>query len=258
MKPSIIVTAALLTAFSLTTPAKAADTEQIRQLLATKQCQGCDLTDAGLVMANLAGANLRGADLTHANLSRANLTGADLTGAKLTGASLFGANLSGAKLNGTDLSGADLRQSYLNDADMTGAKVGGASVLGAVGITSQIATVDDFYRLGMADGQRGNHQEAIEYFNQALSLNPNYAPAYMARGVARYELSDRNGALRDAQQAAALFLAQGNTAGQQTAQAFIKELQTPPKETIYKGKPNFVDFVSGVASFLLQFVKLPF
>ena len=254
MKPLILATAALLTTISIATPAKAEKSEHTRQLLATKQCQSCDLSDAGLVLADLSGANLRGADLSRANLSRANLTGADLSGAKLSGASLFGANLNGTNFRGADLSGADMRETYLLNADVSGANLSGASMLGAVGIPSQVGTAEDFYKLGMADGQKGNHQRAIDYFNQAISLNPKYADAYFARSVARYQSLDRTGAIQDAQQSAKLFLSQGDSNGLLTAQAFVKELQTPlDTARVSKGKPNFVDFMSNVLSLALQF-----
>lgn len=55
----------------------------IQQLLATKQCQGCNLQQANLANVDLKGANLQGADLSGANLSGANLTGANIQGAIL-------------------------------------------------------------------------------------------------------------------------------------------------------------------------------
>ena len=59
-------------------PVIAENLEHTQQLLATKQCPSCDLSGAGLVLADLAGANLQGANLARANLSRADLSGADL------------------------------------------------------------------------------------------------------------------------------------------------------------------------------------
>lgn len=251
MKSRIIATATLLTTIYLASPAMAASSESIRQLLATKQCQGCDLSGAGLVMANLSGADLSGANLSGANLSRANLSGANLNGANLSGSALFGANLSGAKLSDADLSGADLRDTYLANIDISNANLNGTVLQGAIAIPAQVVSVEDYYNWGMAQGQKGDPKGAIAYFNQALSINPKYAPAYMARGAARYQLFDRAGAVQDAKQAESLFLAQRNTKGQQTAQAFIKELQTPPKENISKGKPDFLNLVGGLLQLFL-------
>lgn len=247
MKFSILATATtLLTTICLTNTAVAANSEHTRQLLATKQCQGCDLSGEGLVLANLSGANLSGANLSGANLSRANLSGADLSGANLSGASLFGANLSGANLSSSNLGGADLRDTYLANANVANAEMSGTLLQGAVGIPAGVAKLEDYYNWGMAQGQKGDPKGAIAYFNQALSIDPKYAPAYMARSAARYQLLDRAGAIQDAQRAEKLFLTQRNTRGQQIAQAFIKEMQTPPKENISKGKPNFLNFLGGL------------
>ncbi|MBU7584624.1 MAG: pentapeptide repeat-containing protein [Nostoc sp. TH1S01] len=256
MKSPILATMIFVATISLASTAQAANSEHLRQLLATKQCQNCDLTGAGLVLADLSGANLSGANLTGANLSRANLTGADLRGANLSGAGLFGANLTEAKFNGANLAGADLRNTYLGNTVFTNAYLQGVNFQGAIGIPLQIATPEEFYAWGIAEGQKGNHQQAISYFSQAIAAKPEYAGAYLARGIAKYQLFDRQGAFADAQIAEKLFANQQNGDGSQTAQAFIKELQTPYKENVTTGKPSFFDFVGSVGSILLQF--LPF
>jgi uncharacterized protein YjbI with pentapeptide repeats len=83
----------------------AANPDQIQQLMKTRECPGCDLTDATLMGAGLPGADLTGANLSNANLYGANLQGANLTGAVFNGANLKLANLAGA--TGADLSGAE-------------------------------------------------------------------------------------------------------------------------------------------------------
>jgi len=256
MKSPILATTALITTISITTTAQAANPDHIRQLLQTKQCPNCDLSGAGLVMADLSGANLNGANLAGVNLSRAKLSGADLRGANLSGAGLFDVYLSSAQLGGANLAGADLRDSYLFNADFTNAVINGTNFQGAVGIPSQIAKAEDFYAWGVAAAEKGNLQQAIEYFNQAISLQPEYAGAYLARGIVKYQLFNRNGAIEDAQIAAKLFTNQNNTTGLQTAQALIKQIQTPQTTRVSPGKSSFMDFVSGLASMLLQF--LPF
>lgn len=256
MKSQILALATFLTTINLTAIAQAANFEQVRQLLTTKQCQNCDLTGAGLVMADLSGANLSGANLTGANLSRANLSGADLRGANLSGAGLFGVNLSEAKLSGANLAGADLRNTYLVNAEFNSVYLNGANLQGAIGIPLQIAQPEEFYAWGIAAAEKGNHQQAINYFNQAIAAKPGYAGAYFARGVARYQLFDRQHALQDAQIAEKLFTAQKNDPGIQISQAFIKELQTPHTEKVKPSKPSFFNFLGSLGSFLLQF--LPF
>jgi uncharacterized protein YjbI with pentapeptide repeats len=72
----VLIGAALLALLGAS-PALAENPAQVRQLLTTRICPGCDLRGA-----NLSGANLSSANLTGANLSDANLTGANLTGAR--------------------------------------------------------------------------------------------------------------------------------------------------------------------------------
>ncbi|MFH7029175.1 MAG: pentapeptide repeat-containing protein [Heteroscytonema crispum UTEX LB 1556] len=253
MKSQILATAAFLTTISVATTAQAANYEDVRQLLATKQCHNCDLSGAGLVMADLSGADLSGANLAGANLSRANLSGADLRGANLSSAGLFGVNLSGAKLGGANLLGADLRNTYLVNAEFSGVNLNGTNLQGAVGIPLQIAKPEEFYAWGVAEAQKGNQQQAIDYFNQAIAAKADYAGAYLARGVARYQIFERQGAFQDAQIAENLFKNQSNGDGMLTAQAFIKELQSPQTAKVSTGKPSFMDFVGGLGSLLLQF-----
>jgi uncharacterized protein YjbI with pentapeptide repeats len=254
----VVIAATVLTTISLAHPALSESIAHTRQLLATKQCQSCDLSGAGLVLANLTGANLSGANLSGANLSRANLSGADLTGANLVGASLYGANLTGAKLAGAQLNGADFRDAYLYNVSFGDADVNVAHLQGAIGIPTAAAKAEDFYRWGMLQGQKGDSQGAINYFNQALTLDPKFALAYMGRGIARYQLLDRKGAMEDAKVADILFLAQGNATGNQTAQAFIKELQAPlPSEAKPKSKGNFMNIVGLLGSAALK-LFLPF
>ncbi|GAB1545021.1 hypothetical protein NUACC21_76970 [Scytonema sp. NUACC21] len=257
MKSQILATAALLTIISTSQTAHAANPEHLRQLLSSKKCPNCDLSGAGLVMADLSGADLSGANLAGANLSRANLTGADLRNTNLSGTSLFGANLTASKLTGATLVGTDLRHSYLHSAELTGIDLKSANLQGAIGIPLQNAKPEEFYAWGIAEAQKGNHQQAIDYFNQAIAVKPDYAGAYLARGIARYQIMDKQGAFQDAQVADKLFTAEKNAAGMQTAQAFIQELQTPYTDPAIKpSKPTFVDFVGSIGSLLLQF--LPF
>ncbi|MEG4322251.1 MULTISPECIES: tetratricopeptide repeat protein [unclassified Microcoleus] len=60
---------------------------------------------------------------------------------------------------------------------------------------------DDFYIQGGDKREKGDSQGAINAYNQAIQLNPNYAPAYFDRGNARHQLEDNQGALADYNQA---------------------------------------------------------
>lgn len=90
-------------------PVRAENADQVKQLKETRQCAGCDLSNAklsGLMaeLANLERADLSGAVLYKARLRMARLKGASLSGANLTGADLRDArdaNLSGATTDST-------------------------------------------------------------------------------------------------------------------------------------------------------------
>jgi uncharacterized protein YjbI with pentapeptide repeats len=91
-------------------PSFAANPAEIRQLLQTGECRGCNLTGA-----NLRNANLRDAKLEGANLAGANLAGANLTKANLKDTILRGANLAGANLDDTDFTEANLQGANLTN-----------------------------------------------------------------------------------------------------------------------------------------------
>lgn len=93
------------------TESASADPNQIRQVLQTRECQGCDLSRAKLSFVNLRGANLR----------NANLFSADLKLADLREANLIGAILDKADLRGADLTGADLTSAYISETNFCGA-----------------------------------------------------------------------------------------------------------------------------------------
>lgn len=257
MKLRIFSLAAILTTTSLTAPAKAENLQHIRQLLSTKECQQCDLSGAGLVLANLESGKLSGAKLSRANLSRANLMGADLSGADLSGASLYGANLTGANLSGANLTGADLRDANITGATLAGVNLTTAFLEGTIGIPQTAGKPDDFYRWAITEAQKGNYRGAIEHFNQALILKPEFAGAYLGRGLARYRLGDERGATTDAQTSAQLFTAQGSSQGFLTAQNFIKGMEEARKPTNPGGGSNIMNFLGVAASVLLRFV-VPF
>ena len=88
--------------------------EQLKQLLATKECPGCDLS-----YLNLKSTNLSGVDLSGANLEGSDLSGANLKGANLDRAILYKANLSN-----TFLADANFRRANLEMANLEGADLG--------------------------------------------------------------------------------------------------------------------------------------
>ncbi|QDZ40031.1 hypothetical protein FRE64_08820 [Euhalothece natronophila Z-M001] len=248
-------TATVLTLLMSATPALSENLSHLNQLLSSRECEDCNLVNAGLVRANLAGAQLQGANLANANLSRANLSGADLTGANLTGASLNGADLTGANLTGVTLQQTDLRNSYLTNAQLEGTSLENAYIQRAVGIPTSASSADQLYRLAVAEAQQRNYEIAVEYSTQAIEADSDYAPAYLGRGVARYELGDESAAREDAEVAAELFAAQDNAEGVQASQQFMKAMEIArqrPEDN--GGGSSFGDILTGIGSLLMRFL----
>lgn len=277
LKISTVITSSILTgtlaiASSLSTPAAAENFEHLRQLLSTKECPECELSNAGLRLANLVRANLSSANLSQANLDQANLNSADLSGADLSGAILYRANLSGANLRGANLSGANLTGAYLANADLTGANLGfanlngavlanailngafldNAMLQGAISIPTGTLKPQDYYKLAYADARAGHHRSAIVKYNQALQIDPNFAAAYLGRGVSRLQLGDDEGTMGDWQKAEELFKLQGNGGGAQLSQEFIKAMEERKRAGRRRG--GFQNLVQSVVPLLFQFL----
>ncbi len=150
----------------------------LKTLMTTNKCVGCDLSgvdlsskklvNADLQAANLVGANLTGANFTNANLGGANLTGSNVsntnfTGAILQAASLVNVNFASTNLTKTDLSygnlvntnfksailtRTDLSSANLALADFTGANLSsinftGANLAGTRGVTNTPGRAND-------------------------------------------------------------------------------------------------------------------
>jgi uncharacterized protein YjbI with pentapeptide repeats len=250
---TIATTILLITSFAGT--AQAENSSDLRKLLSTKSCPQCDLNGAGLVMNDLVGAKLDRANLVGANLSQANLSGADLRGANLTGASLHGANLTGADLRGATLTGTDLRSAYLTNANVQGIDVRSAYLEGAVGIPTSLGTAEDFYKWGFLEWQKNDYSSAVENFDRAISLKPQFPNAYLARAMAKFRLQDDSGAVKDAMVAERLFFAQSDQQGTQVAKALIEKIKLANKPTPSSdvGNGNFVDLFTNLSSTLLNF-----
>ncbi|RMF27193.1 MAG: tetratricopeptide repeat protein [Cyanobacteria bacterium J083] len=253
MKHSFLVITTIITTIFSPQLVQSEDLNHVNQLLATKKCQKCNLNSTGLVMADLSNADLRGADLRNSNLSQANLSGADLTGADLTGASLYGANLSGTNLSEANLTGADLRYSYLYNANLLGVDLEQTYLQGAKGVPLNAGSAQQFYVWGLAEAQQGNYKSAIARYNTALSMDENYAAAYLARGLILYRLGNETSASQDGEIALKLFTEQENAAGEKAAEQFLQGIELLQQAEAKKKKAGGVDrFVGSIGSLLLQ------
>lgn len=256
MKTLILATLTTVSATLLALPASAENLSHTQQLLNTRECQQCDLSRAGFVYVDLSNVDLSGADLSGANLSRAILRGANLSGANLTGAVLFSADLTGANLSNANLAGVDMREALMSGANLDGAILTDANLLGAVGLSSEIATAEQLYLWGLAEAQRGNLQGATNYYNQSLSLKPDFAHALLARGVVRFRQRDLEGALADSKAAEQLYTAQGNDQGQQASMQFSEGI-VAIQEAIAEGENNggggnFLGFLGSLTGLLVR------
>lgn len=255
MKLSVLSATTVVSLFSFTLPVQAENLMHTNQLLTTGECMQCDLSSVGLVLAELSGANLRGANLSRANLSRANLAGADLRGANLTGASLNGANLAGADLSGANLSSTDLRDAYLAGAYLYGTDLSVAYIQGAIGIPNYVGTPEQFNAWGVMEANNGNYNAALEHYNRSLSLDPEFAPAYLGRSLVFYRLGNEAQAVQNAAIASQLFEMQGHTRGKEMSNQFLEKIELAreaQKNRNTGGVSPIERFLGGVGSFLLQ------
>lgn len=93
----------------------------VRRLILTNACPGCELAGVNLSARHLIGADLRQANLQGANLSNTNLEGADFTAANLTETDFTGAFLTNAIMREAQLTGANFTEAYLHYVDVSGA-----------------------------------------------------------------------------------------------------------------------------------------
>lgn len=253
MKLKFLMAVTLLTLISPIKAVLAENLEHTHQLLTTRECQNCDLSGAGLVLANLIGVDLRGANLAGANLSRANLSGANLSGANLSGSSLFGANLTGANLSGANLNGTDLREAFVTNANLKDTNLNSAYIIGIKGLPDNLNSYEDWYKLGIGEAKAGHYQNAIEYYNKALNIRADLAAVYFARSMAYADLQDFEKAMLDAKRAELLFTQFGIAQGQDLSKKLQVEILARQKPTDVKpSQPSFSDVVTSLGSVLLK------
>jgi tetratricopeptide (TPR) repeat protein len=214
--PAVLVALGL----GLPMPATWAGSNDLIQLLDTRNCRGCKLQDADLVHADLRDADLRQAQLQRANLGQARLDGAQLSGANLSFTSLTGASLRGADLRGARLDGTDLRQADLSGALLDPGSLSRSHWQRATGIPAVQLSYAELHNAGAEAAQQGRYPEAEQLFGDAIRKDPNAAISWVARGICRTEQGKTALAASDFNYAASLYSQGGEvTQAEQLKQA---------------------------------------
>lgn len=92
-------------------------------------------------------------------------------------------------------------------------------------VIEETLTVEDCMKQAAARAEDGDYVGAIQSYDRAILLDPNFARAYGNRGLVRANLGDGRGAIQDWQQAAKLFLAQGRVANYEMVLGYIRRLE---------------------------------
>ncbi len=134
--------------------------DNIKTLMSTNKCVGCNFFRANLSQGQFFSADLRGANffqaglddvrldmanLSNASFEQAQMSKINLTGADLTNASMINANMTLSSLNDSNLTGADLSNANLSLTGFTGANISNANftkadLTNAEGIDNAVST----------------------------------------------------------------------------------------------------------------------
>ena len=196
--------------FGINSTAIAADQQDLIQLLESRQCRACKLSDVDLTHADLRDADLQRAHLQRANLSQARLDGADLKSSDLSFTSFQGASLRGADLRNSRLIGTDLRRADLTGALLDQNALDQSHWNGARGVSKGARSHAGLHNAGVEAAQAGRWTMAEQLFNAAIEANPDEPLSWVARGLSRGEQGKDDLASRDFAYAGELFAEQGD------------------------------------------------
>ena len=196
--------------FGVASPAIAGDEEQLIQLLESRQCPACRLSDVDLTHADLRDADLKGAQLQRANLSQSRLDGADFSGSNLSFTSFQGASLRGVDLRNSRLIGTDLRRADLTGALLDQKALDQSHWNGARGVSQGARSHAGLHNAGVDAAQEGRWPAAEQLFDAAIAANPDEPLSWVARGLSRGEQGKDDLASRDLAHAGQLFADKGD------------------------------------------------
>jgi tetratricopeptide (TPR) repeat protein len=150
-----------------------------------------------------------------------------------------------------------LRNSYLTNANLANVDLDTAYLDGVKGIANNAATPEQFHRWGVREGEKGNYTAAIAHFNQAIQIDPEFAPAYLGLGLIQYRFDNRIAAQQNVGIAAKLFKMQKHQLGYKTATDFQQKMTLASEieannANRERGASNIGKFLGGVGSLLLQ------
>jgi len=230
-------------------PASADNHADLIQLLRSRSCRSCKLSDVDLMHADLRDAELEGAHLQRANLSQSKLDGADLRDSDLSFTSLRGASLRGADLRGSRLFGTDLRGSDLSGALLDDGALEQSHWDGAKGISRGARTHAGLHNAGVDASQAGRWHDAEQLFSAAIEAQPEEPLSWVARGLSRGEQGKNDMASRDLAHAGRLFGDQGDQVkADQLLAASRKVYESPDDPAAPKGNGVGSALLSGALS----------
>ncbi|WP_206044149.1 tetratricopeptide repeat protein [Geitlerinema sp. P-1104] len=73
--------------------------------------------------------------------------------------------------------------------------------------------------------EQGDLQGALNAYNQAIQVDPDFAESYVARGILHQEMRNTSDAISDLERAASLYRQQGEQEMYQDIQSLIEELR---------------------------------
>ena len=246
----------LLIALAMPMAGRAAEPEQLLQLLDQRSCPGCRLQDADLVHADLRDADLKAARLQRANLSQAQLDGANLQGADLSFTTLEGASLRGADLRGAKLQGTDLRQADLSGAQLSPNALASAHWKQAIGVDASAKSYADLHNAGVEAAMQGNHGRAETFFGQAILKQPDSPVSWLARGMSRADQGKTDLAKADLNYAADLYEQSDQKPAAEQIRIVSSSLKTGQKPGGKGGSGWGMNMMQGFAGLLQQMAPL--